>query len=495
MAPKHLVFVTLLVLVLAVSAMPVRADFDVSYEILDDAIYPDEVATFEVTLFNNEEEADAYTVYSIDPNWILETVPVSIKAAEDSSVTFTLRAQPKRSLATGPHLLPVRFKSIETEKVEEISLFIYLKSYTQVDPEYLPSVELIVRVPSEIDPREPLAVEVMMQNRNALNIQALDVVLSSELFEKEYTTTLGPLEDKTTELLFDVDPLTPAGTYPLTVQLRRWNDTVSEAKKNIRVEDYSRIVEESYTVNELFKSTEYITVKNIGNERKEGLVERQRNWFQRLFTKTDPPIKAEEFVGETVYLWKVNLNAQGKTQIVIVENYRFLVSIIITIILIIVGYYLFRSPIVTLKKAKFFGSKEEGSSYVKIKVFMKNRTKKPVFNIKVIDKVPKMAKVLDDADVLGTVKPTKVVRHPRAGTIVRWGIEKLDPYEERIITYKIRSHLKIVGSMKLDPVKIKFDTGLGKERATYSNAVSIDTEVVRRPVSPDRERLRRRPSR
>lgn len=478
MAKQITIFLSALILAVVALAVPASAEFHVSYELIEDTIYPDEIAEFRVIIQNLDSFDDSFTVYTIDPSWILETSPKGINVGKQSSGSFSLFVQPKSGLPTGPYLIPIRFKSVNNPQMNELMFFIYLKSYSPPIGEFQPVVDLVVGFPEKIDPRQKLSLEVFLRNRNALEINSLNVIVNSELFFKEYTTHLGPVEQKTNELLFDINPLVHPGIYDVTTQISINNKTLSEVKKKIIVIDYSKIEEEYEKVNELFKTTEYITVKNIGNEKKTGIVHRQKNFFARIFTKTDPSVKPIEISGKKTYQWSVQLDPQKEYEIIIVENYRGLASIIIAILLIIVGYYLFRSPIVSLKKAKLFGLKEDNASFIKIKLFLKNRTKKPVYHIKVIDKVPRMAKVVEDYDILGTLKPTKVIRHERAGSIVRWDIEKLDPYEERIITYKIRSHLKILGSIKLAAAKIKFDTGLGKERSTYSNSVKIDTELV-----------------
>ncbi len=476
-------------------ALPVKAEFDVSYNIVEDTIYPDEIAEFSVTLTNYEDFEESFTVFTIDPNWILDVQPAGVSADSGQSASFTLKIQPRQGLPTGPYLVPVRFKSLNKPTTEELAFFVYLKSYTPLVGEYKTSVALGVRVPEKLDPRNKLALEVELRNRNGLDIKELNVRVTSDIFSKDYTTSLGPLEEKSSEILFDVDLLEKPGIYPVTVEIFRNNESVSKVEKNIEIVDYSKIEEESYFVRELFKKTEYITVKNIGNEKKTATIDREKNFFERIFTKTDPSRSPQKIDGKNVYSWTiVGLDPLEEYQVTVVENYRFLASIIIIIILIVVGYYLFRSPIITLKRAKLLASKEEDASFIKIKIFMRNRTKKPVYNIKVLDRVPKMANVVEDYDVLGTLQPTKVVRNPRLGSIVRWDIEKLDPYEERIISYKIKSHLKIVGSIKLAPLKARFDTGLGRERSTFSNSVNIDTEIIRQSndLRDDSKRFRRR---
>ncbi|RJQ17045.1 hypothetical protein C4573_03235 [Candidatus Woesearchaeota archaeon] len=463
-----LLFVILFALVTAV-----HADFDVIYTISEDTIYPDELAVFNFSILNEEAFTDRYTVYSIDPAWIIKTTPVGIEIPSGGTATVSISIQPKTTVISGPYLIPLTVRSSTTSKTVDKNVFVYLKSYTQEPKQYEPSIALSADLPESVDPRKKISIELFIRNRNALTTDALNVSIESALFTKQYLVTLDALEEKSQELLFDIDPLTKPGEYPLVVKLSINNKTASQVEKTLVVIDYSALQEESYTVKELFKQTDYITVQNVGNNIKTSSITREKGFFARIFTSTEPDAAVQSENGRKLLAWELTLQPNEKVNLVVVENYRGFVSAVVILILIILGYYLFRSPIIVLKKAKFFGTKEEGSSMVKVKIFMKNRTKRPVYNVKVIDKIPALAKVIEDEFVLGTLKPTKIIRNEKAMTVVRWDLEKLDAYEERIITYKIQTHFKLFGSMKLQPTKVKFDTGLGKERSTFSKVVLI----------------------
>lgn len=68
-----------------------------------------------------------------------------------------------------------------------------------------------------------------------------------------------------------------------------------------------------------------------------------------------------------------------------------------------------------------------------------------------------------------TLRPVNIVKHDRKGTIVKWSIEKMAPGEQRIITYKIKSKLSILGGVTLPVAVAKFDAA-GRKRTTSSNA-------------------------
>jgi hypothetical protein len=156
----------------------------------------------------------------------------------------------------------------------------------------------------------------------------------------------------------------------------------------------------------------------------------------------------------------------------ITKNYRFAVYTLIIMIIIIILYYQLRSPVVVKKDAVGNEPSHDGVSEFKVKVLIKNRSQKPVENVKIIEMIPSLALLVKEA-AIGTVEPTKIIRNDSKGTLVRWDINYLEPFEERIITYRLKSKLNIVGGLTLQATKVKFETVTGRERVTYSKKHNI----------------------
>ena len=86
--------------------------------------------------------------------------------------------------------------------------------------------------------------------------------------------------------------------------------------------------------------------------------------------------------------------------------------------------------------------------------------------------MPRIAELIKDNEV-GTIAPEKVTRHERKGTLVRYEVGDLMPYEERLISYRVKSSLSILGGVSLPVAVSKFKTDAGKDRTTQSNKASI----------------------
>ena len=123
------------------------------------------------------------------------------------------------------------------------------------------------------------------------------------------------------------------------------------------------------------------------------------------------------------------------------------------------------------KTATVIATKEGGISELKVIIEIINRSKKQIKHVKIIDNVPRIAELAKEYDV-GTVKPDKVVQHERKGTLVKWSLDEVDPGEERVISYKVKSKLSILGGVTLPSAAAKFEFGK-RQRTANSNTPVI----------------------
>ncbi|MBU0472429.1 MAG: hypothetical protein KKF65_07405, partial [Nanoarchaeota archaeon] len=114
---------------------------------------------------------------------------------------------------------------------------------------------------------------------------------------------------------------------------------------------------------------------------------------------------------------------------------------------------------------------EDGVENLKIRLFIKNRSRKTIEKVSVFDRVPGIAELVKQK-TLGTIHPEKITKQEKKGTLIKWNLEQLEPYEERIVTYEVKSKLKIIGNISLPSSRTNF-IDKNKERNTYSNRVVV----------------------
>lgn len=466
---KALLLVSFLFALIMVSATYAEP-FTYEYEKIVDSIYTNESAYYDLTIYNNNNYADRFQIYTISAFWDIS--PSLIQAMPTSENKLTLEVAPIDSKLYGPQLVPVTIKSLVDEFSVIENFYVYIKPSNYTPMEYVPNVAMEVRMDEEIDPRNPISLEVYMRNRNPLNLKELSIEVDSELFSKTYITTLGPLEEKTNQILFvDIDPLQKPGTYNVEIKLIYNNVTISQSNKQLLIKEYSDISVEQTKTKGLFSTKEKIEVYNDGNSDAVKLIRVKKSFFEKIFTKTSPRYTAVKEEGTSYLTWSVSLKPRETAIINVTTNYTSLVLLIVLIIIIIISYYIFRSPVILFKRAKIASASEHGVTDVKVKLHIKNRSGRTIRNIKIIDKYPKLMSLEDEAS-LGSLKPTKLLSGDKTHNLLTWNIEVLDPYEERLIVYRLKSGLNIVGNVSLPASKIKFHTASG-DRTYLSNKVTL----------------------
>jgi hypothetical protein len=470
---KQWLVYALMVVLVSTSALAASDPFEFKVTPLNTSIFMSETAHYNLRVLNNGETDDRFQISSLSAKFIVDTQPrpetIIVKAG--SFEEFLINLKPKAGNAPGPMQVPVKIKSLVSGGLYEVALPIYIKEDNYTPGVYPPSPSLKVNLPSRIDPREEVKVEITLKNQNPRDLGEVTVILDSDLMKKTYTTTLSGMEEKGTEMIFELDPLQSPGRHVMTAKLIFENKAYAEETKNYDIIAYRDVPEEPKIQKELFKGETTITFTNKGNAKEHIVKQVPSGWLRSIFTTGEPAFTKVHENGETVLQWEFDIQPQETVIIHATENYRVPVLIIVIIVIIILVYFIVRSPVVCDKDALVVSTKE-GISDIKVKLFLRNRSGQTIKNIRIIDRIPGIAELVT-SDALGTMQPGKVVKDVKKGTIVRFDVHTLDPFEERIVTYKMKSKLKIIGGISLQPAKVKFETGKGTERSVYSNEVNI----------------------
>jgi len=472
---KRFIPITIIAMLLLFLPGVVADSFTVSISAIENTIYPNETANYRVTINNLLDLQDRFTVYTQDVNWLVS--PASITVNESTSNVETLTLRPRVGTRFSNYLVPITFSSVANEgDFVTIPIGVSLRDPDEEPGMYVPNVALSVSPLTQVDPREKLPIEIKLRNRNGRVMDEVKVTVQSSIFFKEYLTNLEGWEEKTNTINIDLERLQEPDDYRVDVFVTFDNDTIATSSSTFTVIGYSSVPVVREDVKELFRQTSFLTVKNLGNYQKRETIRFESNWFSDLFSKSTPPHEVLKEDGTYYLAWDVSINPDETFQIIVVQNYRVLAIIVLALVLILIGYFVFRSPLVVYKQAKVIGSALEGISTVKVKLYVRNRTSRTLYNIKVLDILPHIAELIDDSS-LGTLKPSKLFKHKKSGTVARWNLAQIDPFEERIISYKMRSKLKIVGTMTLPAMKAKFEDKSGKQRSTISRTAVIEHKV------------------
>ena len=455
------------------------AEFAITLEPTAPTIYPDGAAYFKLTIQNNQAISDAFIISTDEFDWILDTTEiVSDIGAGESDFTF-IQLSPKSDVTPGTKLIRLRVRSANTkESLGEIAE-VTVRSHATGNnsgAQYTPSVFLSARTPESVDPREPVTVSVYLRNRNAREYPNLTVRVQSDLFNREYVTTLGSINgddgEKTNQLQVQLDPARGPGVHPLTITILVGGAVINTYETTYTVVGYVDEVRAVDASSAFFKSTTRYTITNDGNVPDTFFFEHPTSFLRRLFTDSDAESKVSDDGDALVF--SVLLEPNTSITVEVVENFRLLFILALLVLVCVIVYFIFRSPVLVRKEAQIKGGDSDGVSELRIRLHVKSRGARAVNNLHVVDRITSMADIAKET-ALGTLQPTKIVKKPNHGTLVRWDLDTLEPFEERIISYTVKTKLKLIGDVYLPAAKVKFDQH-GRERTAYSNEVNIPRE-------------------
>lgn len=469
----------ILVLFFLFPALVSAQSFDYQIKPVVDSITPVEQAQFDVIITNNQEVEDTFRLSAPDILWSVQSDPLfhyfsGIKIGPLETKTVRLLINPAGARTTGiTYRVELSITSSNTAQKENTALFLKLTSGELLVRDYLAAVQRIVEIPDDIDPREPFDIKVNVANRNPNNISNLTVMLDSELFTRSFTTTLGALEKKTLETTVKLDPsLSPRSEKLFITFIADGEELRPTFAEDFEIISYSDIrVEEKPVEKSFLKTTRTYVYTNEANVEVTQRIEQPSFGLASIFTKTNPESFNVKEGDNSLIAWDFTFAPNESKTVVITTNYM-AIFIVAVLIIIATGLYLFfRSSVLVTKAASIISLNEGGISEIKLIIHVKNRANKNFERVTIVDKLPNITDVEKEVDV-GTLKPSSV-SHGKEGTVIKWDLDNLDRFEERILSYKVRSRLSILGGFDLPPVTVIFHDDKGNKYYSKSRKVKI----------------------
>ncbi|MBI2101155.1 hypothetical protein HYT53_00950 [Candidatus Woesearchaeota archaeon] len=468
-------FVFALVFLIALNAA-YAASFDVTVTPVNDKIVVDEIAEFEVAVQNNLDMEEEFTIKKAGyPFWDMYTKPlqnpITLKVPAQSSVSINLFVDPLYITSVDTYTLDVGVVLHRTGEEKKVPVTIGIKSTEPLIGGYIPTVVTSTSIsPEKVDPREPLSVKIVLNNQNVLDYPNLTIKVESNLFKDELNVPLGPREDKTIELTKSLEPMTaPQHDRLIIAVFKEGRMIVSPIVKEFEIKEYS--AEEGLPKEQSFLKVRKGIKVVSNNPGYSGVVKLETTPLKNLFMSTSPRADLVKENSKLYLAWQVRLGSDRTMTVYTTENYRPIVVIAVLAMIAIALYFMFRSPIVVRKGIANVGMSEGGISDAKVVVRVKNRSPGRIANIEVLDNVPHIAHVEKELSI-GSMQPHAVLKHPKGGLVIRWTIESLEPGDERVLSYRMRSRLAILGEFNLPAATARAKVG-DKVIISNSNRVSV----------------------
>jgi len=450
--------IILLIAVLIIGMIAVNAeDLEVSHELLTEDVYPGEFTRINIVITNNQATDD---YFKVGPN-VLEMYPLlSFSAFQD--VIPQVRSQ----IDIGSHQqvkLPFDIyirDGIEPDRRYTLNFNIksgtnkelkvkYPVSVDVVSPEEL--VKVTTDMPDEITPGKEVVFNVNFRNQANLLVDPIELYIDSELFSKQYSEKLysTPYELKKT-LRFTPEPTTKPGKYEMGIRAYKGKTLRGKLVKTFNVMPNPDITSKVETTSGFLTRTITVTKENIGNVALDEHYALPLTWFQKIMTSHN--YEPQKITPGTLE-WVFTIQPAEKIVLTITTDYRAFFFTLVGLFIIVIGiiYYVRRGVLV--KKAIFRLKDEKGAvTELKVMIHIINRTGKTIKDVKLLDIVPNLITLSKE---FGTLKPNKFQKGSKSSRLI-WEIGALEQKEERVISYKVKPGLHIIGKIVLPAALLRY---------------------------------------
>ncbi len=468
---NKLSIVVLLFVICSVTAF--AWDFDVQVSPDSATIGVNERANFTITITHDSKETERFSIYSPDVEWDVPNTVIDVAPGEEGKAQLQIKQYNER-LNPGFYLINLHIRPNSVDKVLRTMALVALHSKGTAT--YLPSMRLSSEVPAHVDPRMGTNLVLTLSNLNPLNLTDVTLLIRSNLVNTDLKTTLNGLEKKqvSVPITYPSDTNPQDDTIKATAIVRVGNQTYhfDGLPSQYGVIEYGEIAAQDTTTDGWLGDVKTITFTNTGNSRKEQTFSVSKPFFAGLFMSPQPAARVIKDDTGRAFAFDIALAPGESTTVSITTDYMPLVVLALIAILAIATYYVTRSPLVVKKSAVVIATDSAGLTDVKVLIEIRNRGGTVIKNVKLLDKIPRIVHLTEERGV-GTLRPAEIVRHDSSGTLLRWNIHELDKFEERVVSYKIRSKLSILGRLHLPIAIVKFEKSPGHVRSTKSNVTQI----------------------
>ncbi len=425
----------------------------------------------QILIKNNRNVRDTFYFSAWPTYWIsFNKYFLSLGAGEVANITLTL--EPPRDAELGTIIYSFTVKSVDYNISSSKDLYFMILRTTNVFFSELKINKQLFK-PGGTVKIEPVITNI--DKKETLNVYLTTRVLKDNKIVQNFEDPISvkPQSTETLSYDFNLRITNPPGEYDVEAVLKNTlNKIIDEESTTFNVEAIHKMDEEKKTENSILYSTVTISITNNGNAVEsdfyvtESLPMISKNFF---YPEIEPTLE-EEKENRIIYKWSIRELKPTETR-VITYQLRFTNVVLISCLLIIIVVWvvwLFFRP--TIRKSYMGILARENE--ISISLSMKNKSRKTLNNVKVVDTVPPLAKVVKKFDTLAPRIKTK-----ETGTELTWKIKQLKPKEERVLTYKIKPVIDVIGKFKLPKAHLIYKAKKGKRRRVLSKTMTIKGKV------------------
>jgi hypothetical protein len=464
-----LAFLTLATLVIA------QEEIKLTLAVKEITILSGETETVDLTIKNNQNKADTFSITIFPSFWKgVSTFPekstLTIPAGLNSSVKifFSTPLEAEESM----QIFYITVASVTNTSIwstESVRVEVKKRS-----PVYISNLTLDKSI---YDPEETLIISTGLIN--VANVASEQYTLETSIEKdnkivKKFVDRISSIKAKTSEIItnnYTFQKYTSPGKFSVTsVLIDSTNKIVDRRSVDSEVRAVyklpERYTEKTRSVGFLSVSVT-IKVKNEGNvPSPEFYITESLPYFAKNFFRPEvQPTIINKTDNMIAYSWLIPSLKPGDEATV---KYHFeLWGVWLTILAIIATVFVLLRLTLTptiIKKYKYLKTLEKE---IMVSLDVKNKSMSEIKDILVRDFVPPTVQLIEKFD---TVRPK--TRKVRAGIELAWNFDLLKTREERVLTYRIKPRVEIVGTLRLPAATMEYVDRKGVKK-TVSSGIMI----------------------
>jgi hypothetical protein len=435
-------------------------------------------ADFIIKIANKGAEEDTFKLlYLDDPKWSYQVLPdpinkeIKVASGEEGEIHILV----KGNVVPGTYAVKVSIQSANTKNIIDNVMRITVGDI--VAPKVTkPEFDVEVSVPSQMDPNGAYNVLVTLNNKNERLLEDVSVKLKSNLLTDSTLITVTPSDSKTISFAVVLFDNVPPQQDQLNIQVLYQDEEYYNENYNFEVIEYLPPFDTQMNVEKSFlKQERVLTITNLGNAKKTDVVKIQASLKDKFFSRSDP--KFEFVKDESGYFmnWPISLASQESTEIKMTTSYRLLIIPLLLLVALIIYNMMYSNPLIIKKKIRQ-ASKEIGAlTNVSVIIYLKNRSKQPIRNVRLVERVSKMIQLKQDS-FSGSLHPSKMHNRDSEGSLLEYRFAEIAPGDTRTVTYTVYSKLHVFGPVTIKPTVAEFQLKNGKHMKASSSPLSMITE-------------------
>lgn len=416
------------------------------------------IGSLEITNYD-EKSFFSFSVFGPKPEWIVfEKSLISLEKGESKTVKVHIKPGENAYEAVYKFRLKV---TAQDGSVKEVAFPLKI-----VQTEKLRFSNISISCKNNIcSPGEKVKFSVKITNLGKEK-RTFKIIFLFQGKKAEHDVIVEGRSDKIVSSEFLLDKYQSPGEYKVNFEVMEAGEKIFEKTSSFMVKKIEKIEKSESEKKGIFTRDVTITLKNEGNTEKEYTISSNASNEPLTFIWHERGYKGWE--GALIngkYLMKVKLKPGEKAVITYKEVFFLRILIILIIAALLIYFKFFYVWGVKIKKNLIYKPPlKEGD---KISVSIEISASKSVKKIVVRDFVPPSFELVKSFE---TIKPIR--KEKEDGIELVWKVRSLKPGEERVLHYKLKTKIGVMGSLALPKASVECEIE-GKKAVKKSNTPRI----------------------